>query len=197
MLSVLATFMGHDNPLSTQVYLQSTMELRREAIHRFQRAYGEHMSAGGGHEDEDLTTRLRDTCTRSSRSTSPASATSALTRSSPIGTRSSFSCASLQIIMASRWTRWRSRMWTWRRCWHSFVTLRSTQKQRVDPQCAFGRSPRFLPPRSRARSWKPPSLPARARCSSEARSHTETRYLEREEVEALLGQVDRSRQGAS
>ena len=52
MLSVLATFMGHDNPLSTQVYLHSTMELRREAIHRFQRAYGEHMSVGGGHEDE-------------------------------------------------------------------------------------------------------------------------------------------------
>lgn len=40
MLPVLATYMGHVNPLSTLVYLNATAELLREASRRFERAYG-------------------------------------------------------------------------------------------------------------------------------------------------------------
>lgn len=40
MLPVLATYMGHVNPLSTMVYLNATAELLREASRRFERAYG-------------------------------------------------------------------------------------------------------------------------------------------------------------
>lgn len=40
MLPVLATYMGHVNPLSTFVYLNATDELFREASRRFERAYG-------------------------------------------------------------------------------------------------------------------------------------------------------------
>jgi integrase len=44
-LPLLATYMGHVDVLSTQVYLNSTIELLREASHRFERAFGGLLSA--------------------------------------------------------------------------------------------------------------------------------------------------------
>ena len=39
-LPLLATYMGHGNPLSTLTYLHATAELLREASQRFEHAYG-------------------------------------------------------------------------------------------------------------------------------------------------------------
>jgi len=47
-LSLLATYMGHGNVLSTQVYLSATAELLREASGRFERAYGSLVVVPGG-----------------------------------------------------------------------------------------------------------------------------------------------------